>query len=102
MFDQQELENLLKLSRLSAPQEQLSQLSSRLRKILRYFELLSRFDTTSVDVDVGETVSVSERRADAAVPGLRRDEITAFSETFDDGFFLVPRILGDDNGRSNS
>ena len=98
MFDEQELKNLLELSRLSVPSEKMHELSGQLQEILGYFERLSEFDTSTVDVDLGIAEPVDAKRRDDPAGGLDRDAIAEFSSTFDEnGFFLVPRILGDDS-----
>ena len=98
-FDENALESLLELSRLTMPREQYSMLSKQLGDILHYFERLSRYDTSKIDVDIGSTVPVREKRPDVSQSGLDHDEIRAFSQTLDEnGFFDVPRILGDDRG----
>ena len=99
MFDEKELKNLLELSRLTVASEKLESLSRQLEEILGYFERLSAYDTSAVDVDLGVTVPADSRRSDSLTPGLSMEEVRSFSQTIDeDGFFLVPRILGDDHG----
>mgnify|MGYP006311818725 CR=1 FL=1 len=99
MFDAHALESLLELSRLTIPDEQRESLTRQLEEILEYFDRLSAYDTTAVDVDLGETVRADTRRKDSAAPGLDRETIRSFSRSFeDDGYFHVPRILGDDDG----
>jgi aspartyl/glutamyl-tRNA(Asn/Gln) amidotransferase C subunit len=99
MFDEKELANLLTLSRLTIPPEQYPTLSKQLEDILHYFERLSEYDTSHIDVDLGATVDIGTRRRDQERPGLDPDEIRTFSKTVDeDGYFTVPRILGEENG----
>jgi aspartyl-tRNA(Asn)/glutamyl-tRNA(Gln) amidotransferase subunit C len=98
MFSQDDLRNLLDLSRLSIPESQVEPLSHQIEEILAYFDRLSRIDTGGVDVDFGEAVPAEAKRDDASSPGLEPEEIESCSNSFADGFFHVPLILGDDHG----
>ena len=95
MFEQRDLQYLLELSRLTVPKEEEEELTRQINDILNYFEVLSGYDTSSVDVDLGESVPVDSRRTDGSRPGLERDSVEKFAPSFNDGFFVVPRILGD-------
>lgn len=98
MFNQHDLDRLLELSRLSIPPEQHESLARQIEDILGYVERLSAYDTSHVDVDLGETESVDSRRSDVSIEGLDYDAVDSCSNSFDNGYFLVPRILGDADG----
>ena len=95
MIDDAAMRSLLELSRLEVPVEEVKELEGQLDEILAYFERLSRIDTSSVDVDLGTERAIEETRRDESAPGLDRGAIEVFSKTFEQGFFVVPLILGD-------
>ena len=95
MIDDAAMRSLLELSRLEVPEEQVKELESQLDEIIAYFERLSRIDTSKVDVDLGTERVIDQTRIDSSDPGLDRKAIQSFSNTFENGFFVVPQILGD-------
>ena len=95
MIDDAAMRSLLELSRLEVPDEHLKELESQLDEILAYFERLSAIDTSGVDVDLGSERVIDATRSDEDAVGLDRKAIESFSKTFEDGFFVVPQILGD-------
>ena len=95
MIDDAAMRSLLELSRLEVHKEEVKELEGQLGEILAYFERLSRIDTSSVDVDLGTERAIEATRSDDATPGLDRGAIQTFSKTFENGFFVVPKILGD-------
>ena len=99
MIDEKKLRDLLELSKLHVPEDELAALSRELDTIVSYFERLSSYDTRNVDVDLSVAKTVESLRADSAAPGLDEKAIRSFSKSFqEDGYFHVQRILGDDHG----
>ncbi len=97
MIDDREMKNLLELSRLTATPEETAALQSQLQDIFDYFEILKTYDTEEIDVDLGESVAFTSRRHDEERPGVNRDAIVGFSTTFENGYFVVPRIIGEND-----
>ena len=97
MIDDKVMDSLLELSRLSLEPDELSALKGQLADIISYFEVLESHDTEGVDVDMGRAVQTSGLRADASARGIERGQIDDFAVSFEDGLFVVPRILGDEH-----
>lgn len=95
MIDDKVMDNLLELSRLSLGSEELAALRNQLQDIIEYFQVLESYDTEGVDVDMGNAVAADEIREDVRQEGMDRSALEQLSADFKDGFFVVPRILGD-------
>jgi aspartyl-tRNA(Asn)/glutamyl-tRNA(Gln) amidotransferase subunit C len=94
-IDDAVMENLLVLSKLSLCPDEKERLKGQLEEILSYFRVLEAYDTGDVNVDHGETVTLSTLREDHTRPGISHSQIDQFAVRFENGFFVVPRILGD-------
>lgn len=96
MIDEKTMNNLQALSRLKLEPEESRSLAVQLEDILRYFERLSAYDTK--EVSFSDVVEPGELRKDESSPPFGRDLLESVAVEFQDGHFIVPRILGDDNG----
>jgi aspartyl-tRNA(Asn)/glutamyl-tRNA(Gln) amidotransferase subunit C len=96
MIDDKTMGNLQALSRLRLAPEEAHNLADQLEDILEYFKLLSGYDTERVNPDIGVAVEPAHLRTDEHRKGIDRETIETFAVSFDDGFFVVPRILGDE------
>ncbi len=96
MVDDETMENILYLSRLAVDGGQRREIAGQMEKILDYFTILSRYDTSQVNVDLGEALAGEALRADVARAGLEPREVKSFAVQFLDGYFSVPRILEDE------
>ncbi len=97
MIDDKTMRNLQDLSRLKLEAQEEKELAGQLEDILGYFEVLSAFDISGLDPDLGVSLGPEELRKDKAEKGIERGAIEAFAVKFEDGHFVVPRILGDGN-----
>ncbi len=95
MIDRETMQNLQDLSMLRLGEEEERELASQLENILEYFSLLSNYDTSEVDPDLGATVIPGQLRIDASRDGVSHHQIEKFAVEFEKGHFVVPRILGD-------
>ena len=95
MIDRDTMRNLQELSRLRLEEEEKRSLAEQLEEILQYFSLLARYDTSGVDVDLGDSLAPDELRDDCPGESVGREQIESFAVEFEDGQFVVPRILGD-------
>ncbi len=93
MVDDETMEKILYLSRLAVDGAQRREIAGQMEKILDYFAILSKYDTSQVDVDLGEAVASDTLRRDASRAGLQPKEVKSFAVQFLDGYFSVPRIL---------
>jgi aspartyl/glutamyl-tRNA(Asn/Gln) amidotransferase C subunit len=96
MIDDKTMKNLQDLSRLKLEPEESLSLAVQLEDILRYFERLAAYDTA--DTDMMPAVTPGDLRRDESTPSFSRGVLESVSVEFQDGHFIVPRILGDDHG----
>ena len=93
-IDEQTLENLLYLSRLSPESTDMETLKKQVDEIVGYFDILSKYDDSENPYDVYPTTTVDQLRDDTVVDGLEMTDVKKVSENFMDGYFQVPKVLG--------
>ena len=94
-IDEKTLENLLYLSRLSSDATDLATLKKQVDDIVGYFEILSKFDDSQNPYDAYPSTQADKLRDDAVVEGLDIPDVKKVSENFMDGYFQVPKALGE-------
>jgi aspartyl-tRNA(Asn)/glutamyl-tRNA(Gln) amidotransferase subunit C len=94
-IDEKTLENLLYLSRLSPESTNLETLKSQANEIVGYFETLSKFDDSENPYDAYPSTEADKLRNDEPVAGLAIPDVKKVSENFMDGYFQVPKVLGE-------
>ena len=94
-IDEKTLENLLYLSRLSSDATDLATLKKQVDDIVGYFEILSKFDDSQNPYDAYPSTQADKLRDDAVVEGLDIPDVKKVSENFMDGYFQVPKVLGE-------
>lgn len=93
-IDEQTLENLLYLSRLSPESTDMETLKKQVDEIVGYFDILSKYDDSENPYDAYPTTTADQLRDDTVVDGLEMTDVKKVSENFMDGYFQVPKILG--------
>ncbi|MCR4743315.1 MAG: Asp-tRNA(Asn)/Glu-tRNA(Gln) amidotransferase subunit GatC [Treponema sp.] len=93
-IDEQTLENLLYLSRLSPESTDMETLKKQVDEIVGYFDILSKYDDSENPYDAYPTTSADQLRDDTVVEGLEMTDVKKVSENFMDGYFQVPKVLG--------
>jgi len=94
-IDAQTLENLLYLSRLSPESTNMETLKKQVDDIVGYFEILSKYDDSENPYDAYPTTQADKLRDDSVVNGLEVSDVKKVSENFMDGYFQVPKVLGE-------
>lgn len=94
-IDEQTLENLLYLSRLSPESTDMATLKKQVDDIVGYFEILSKYDDSENPYDAYPKTQVDKLRDDSVVPGLEISDVKKVSKDFMDGYFQVPKVLGE-------
>ncbi len=94
-IDAQTLENLLYLSRLSPESTNMETLKKQVDDIVGYFEILSKYDDSENPYDAYPTTKADALRGDDIVEGLEIADVKKVSENFMDGYFQVPKVLGE-------
>jgi aspartyl/glutamyl-tRNA(Asn/Gln) amidotransferase C subunit len=95
MIDEKALDGILFLSRLSIDEAERREFVSQVGRVLDYFKILERFSPGPAGVDLREARPVSSLRRDEAVAGLSSSEVESFAVRLREGYFSVPKILGE-------
>jgi aspartyl-tRNA(Asn)/glutamyl-tRNA(Gln) amidotransferase subunit C len=94
-IDEQTLAALLELSRLSPESTNLDVLRAQVDQIVTYFDILSEFDEGENPYDAYPSTVTEALRKDNVVPGLEMSDVTRITDEFTDGYFRVPKVLGE-------
>lgn len=94
-IDQDTLEKLLYLSRLSPQSTDLATLKKQVDEIVGYFDILSKFDDSENPYDAYPSTQSDALRDDKIVEGLDIPSVKKVSKDFMDGYFQVPKVLGE-------
>ena len=94
-IDEDTLEKLLYLSRLSPESTNLTILKKQVDEIIGYFELLSKYDDSENPYDAYPSTEADKLRKDEVVAGLDMSDVKKISKDFMDGYFQVPKVLGE-------
>ena len=93
--NEETLENLLYLSRLSPESTNMETLKSQVDEIVGYFDILSKYDDSENPYDAYPTTKAELLRNDEVVAGLEMHDVKKITEHFLDGYFQVPKVLGE-------
>jgi len=93
--DNDTLEKLLYLSRLSPESTDLGTLKKQVDDIVGYFDILSKYDDSENPYDAYPSTQAEKLREDQVVPGLDIPDVKKVTENFMDGYFQVPKVLGE-------
>ena len=89
------LENLLYLSRLSPESTNMEILKKQVDDIVGYFDILSKYDDRENQYDAYPSTEAEKLRDDTVVQGLEISDVKKVSKDFMDGYFQVPKVLGE-------
>ncbi len=94
--NEETLKNLLDLSRLSPESTNMETLKKQVDEIVSYFDILSKYDDSENPYDAYPTTTAQALREDTVVPGLEMHDVKNINkENFLDGYFQVPKVLGE-------
>jgi aspartyl-tRNA(Asn)/glutamyl-tRNA(Gln) amidotransferase subunit C len=93
-IDQQTLENLLYLSRLSPDSTDMETLKKQVDDIVGYFDILAKYDDSENPYDAYPSTEADKLRDDSVVQGLDINDVKKVTDKFMDGYFQVPKVLG--------
>ena len=94
-IDEGTLAALLYLSRLSPESTNLTTLREQGDQIVGYFVILSEFTHDENPYDAYPATESDKLREDDVVKGLDIPDVKKISEEFLDGYFRVPKVLGE-------
>lgn len=95
-----DVRKLASLARLKLTDEEVATIGPQLQNILGFVEQLTSLETEDVE-PMTTALDVDNRwRPDEVSPGLSNEEALRTAPATDDGFFLVPPVLGPNSGKS--
>ncbi len=94
-ISQEEVEHVAKLARLEITEAEKETFSRQLSSILAYVETLEAIDTKGVEPTATVLGQVNVFREDEARPGLPVEQALANAPEAGDGFFVVPKVIGE-------
>jgi aspartyl-tRNA(Asn)/glutamyl-tRNA(Gln) amidotransferase subunit C len=94
-IDERTLEALLSLSRLSPESTNLDTLRRQANEIVGYFDILKAYDDRENPYDAYPTVEAESLRGDSLLPPLEPPGLKRMSADYLDGYFQVPKVLGE-------
>jgi aspartyl-tRNA(Asn)/glutamyl-tRNA(Gln) amidotransferase subunit C len=93
-----DVEHVAYLARLGLTEDELARLEGQLNHILDQYAILARLDTEAIP-PTAQTIELENiLRDDVAGSSLRREAILANAAATDNGFVVVPAIIGGDEG----
>jgi aspartyl-tRNA(Asn)/glutamyl-tRNA(Gln) amidotransferase subunit C len=90
-----DVEHVAHLARLGLTDEELARLEGQLNHILDQYAILARLDTEAIAPTAQVIELQSILREDVAGPSLSVEAVLANATDRDDGFIVVPAILGE-------
>ena len=94
-IDENTLDALLHLSRLSPESTNMEVLKGQVDQIVEYFDLLSQYDDSQNPYDAYPSTVATELRDDEIVKGLEIPDVKKMTSEFMDGYFRVPKVFGE-------
>lgn len=94
-IDEKTLENLLYLSRLNPESTDIDTLRRQVDEIVGYFEILSKYDEGEDPYKAYPSTTADALREDEVVEGLDIKDTKHITSEFMDGYFRVPKVLGE-------
>ncbi|MCK5268035.1 MAG: Asp-tRNA(Asn)/Glu-tRNA(Gln) amidotransferase subunit GatC [Spirochaetes bacterium] len=92
-IDAQTVKKTAKLARLELTENEISQLTVQMEKIVKFVEKINQLDTEGI-VPTAHVLDIKNvSREDAAVNSSIRDELLKLAPESKDGFILVPRVI---------
>lgn len=93
-IDPTQVEQIAELAKLHLTAEEVARFSQELSSILDHFAALQGLDTEEVTPTAYAVPLANVTRPDEVGPSLSRSELLAMAPRQEDGFIVVPPILG--------
>jgi aspartyl-tRNA(Asn)/glutamyl-tRNA(Gln) amidotransferase subunit C len=90
-----DVEHVARLARLALTEEELERFTGQLAAILEHAAEVAALDTADVAPTAHPIPLSNVLRPDETRPGLPRDEVLAMAPEAQDGYFRVPRVIGE-------
>lgn len=99
-ISEEQAKHVAKLSKLSFSNEELTDFTNQLGKIIDMVELLEEVDTQGIPFTSNVTHSINVMREDVTTEGASRKELMKNVPETEDGYIKVPAII--DNGEAGA
>jgi aspartyl-tRNA(Asn)/glutamyl-tRNA(Gln) amidotransferase subunit C len=94
-LDREEVKHAAGLARLSVSEEEIEVFRRQLSEILTYIGKLNELDTSNIEPTSHVLDLQNVFREDRVTPGLSREEALTGAPEREEGFFRVPKIIGE-------
>jgi len=94
-ISKEQVEHVAKLARLEITDAEKDAFSQQLSAILSYVEQLNTVDTTGVEPTATVVQQANVFREDSLRPSLSVDKALSNAPESQDGYFIVPKIIGE-------
>jgi aspartyl-tRNA(Asn)/glutamyl-tRNA(Gln) amidotransferase subunit C len=91
----EEVERIARLAKLSFSAAEKAQFTTEFNQMLAYVDKLNELDLDDVEPTAQPFISGAPLREDAIKPSLPRAEALANAPAGHDGFFSVPKVIGE-------
>jgi aspartyl-tRNA(Asn)/glutamyl-tRNA(Gln) amidotransferase subunit C len=91
-----DVEHVARLARLALSEEEIERFTNQLAAILEHAAQVAALDTSEVAPTAHPIPLSNVLRPDEARPGVPRDEVLAMAPEAEDGYFRVPRMMGEE------
>jgi len=95
-ISREEVARIAHLARLRLADDEVAEMGSTLSRILRYMKRLGELPTDGVEPTAHAVPLVNVYREDRPQPSLNLEAVAGNAPHWGDGFFEVPKVLGDD------
>jgi aspartyl-tRNA(Asn)/glutamyl-tRNA(Gln) amidotransferase subunit C len=92
-IDRDEARRIADLAHLEFDDAALDRMAGEMTKILGYIDQLREVDTTGFEESAGD--EATPMRNDEPRPSLDREAVAANAPHWKDGFFVVPKVIGE-------
>ncbi len=91
----EEVERIAALAKLRFSEEEKVQFAAEFNQMLEYVDQLNELDLDAVEATTHPLRSDAPLREDAVQPSLPRAEVLANAPASHDGYFSVPKVIGE-------
>ena len=97
MITKEEIKKIASLSKIDISNDELDNYSNQISKILEYMSILKEVDTSKVDNSSNSIIENNQfLREDKVEDSLSRDEVMKLAPESDGVYFMVPKVIEED------
>ncbi len=92
-LNEESLQKIAELSRLKIDPKDIQTFLSDFNKVLNYVDTITELDVSSITEEELYPNEGNVVREDVAADGLSRAQIESFAPSFQNGYFVVPKVI---------